>query len=69
MFVEDDMEYYSQRERAERCLAANALTEAARNAHLALASAYRRKAMRLSFEVDNAPAFFTQQKPKVAHLS
>ena len=67
MFVEDDTEYYAQRERAERCLAANALTEAARNAHLALASAYRRKARRIGFDADSAPIFFAQQEPKVTH--
>lgn len=44
MAIADDASYYTERERAERCLAANAKDEAARAAHLAMAAAYRRRA-------------------------
>jgi hypothetical protein len=42
---ENDATYYSDRERTERCLAANASTDTARIAHMALACEYRRRAM------------------------
>jgi hypothetical protein len=66
MFVDDDMEYYAQRERTERCLAGHAQSETARSAHLALACAYRRKAMAIGHKSDHAPAFFRQHDPEVA---
>lgn len=44
MLTTDDARYYSERERAERCLAANAADPAARTAHLELAAHYRKRA-------------------------
>lgn len=68
MFVDDDVEYYAARERVERCLAANATDEVARNAHLTLASAYRRKALVAGYEADR-PAFFTPPARATSRLS
>lgn len=44
MCVNDEVEYYIQREQAERCLAAEATNEAARTTHLTMASEYRERA-------------------------
>ena len=48
MSVNDEVSYYTQRERAERCLAAEAAVEAARTAHLTMASEYREKLARMT---------------------
>jgi hypothetical protein len=45
MFIDDGVEYYAQRERMERFLAAEAKDEAERTSHLALAKSYRNKAL------------------------
>ena len=46
----DSIEYFIERERVERSLAANAADAAARRAHLALAAAYRERIEYLSEE-------------------
>lgn len=42
--MDEDAIYFSERERAERCLAENATTEPAKAAHMTLANAYRQRA-------------------------
>lgn len=44
MSIEQDFTYFSERERAERGLAANAKTRKAAEAHLSLAASYRKRA-------------------------
>jgi hypothetical protein len=65
MFTIDDAAYYSQRERAERCLAANATDPAARAAHLALAGNYRKRAAeaRLLAESSTEPSLIIKPSP------
>ena len=65
MFTIDDAAYYSQRERAERCLAANATDPAARAAHLQLAGNYRKRAAeaRLTAESSTEPALIIRPTP------
>jgi hypothetical protein len=41
MTIEDDEIYYAERERTERCLAANATDEAAKAIHIEMAAKYR----------------------------
>jgi hypothetical protein len=45
MNTEDDAIYYAERERVERCLAANATDEAAKAIHITMAAEYRRRAV------------------------
>jgi hypothetical protein len=45
MNTEDDAIYYAERERVERCLAANAKDDAAKAIHITMAAEYRRRAV------------------------
>ncbi len=61
----DDATYYSERERVERCLAANASDPAARSIHLELAGNYRKRAANARMKAEGAsePAFIAGAGP------
>jgi hypothetical protein len=54
MFPNSEAEYYFARERAARCMAANAKDPAAKASHLEMAAEYRRRAFACQKRIDES---------------